>query len=186
MDFIPRLVAQRIIEKPNAISSRRWTLNCKPKADIDDVSGGSNPAIYTFFTLILDCLLLNSDTWHLQLKKPLTLKPQGSQTKNDPTWSEQLTAICSDWVGSFILVDADPSNPNTPAEESIASWEALYVLFLQEVKLYAVVILKPSGSSQTVTELIKRSMIIRLNFSSFISPSLKRLSQYMTCSRSIR
>ena len=45
----------------------------RPKDDIDDVSRGSNPTIYTFCTLILICLLLTSVTWHPKLKKPVTL-----------------------------------------------------------------------------------------------------------------
>lgn len=31
---------------------------------------------------------------------------QGLQVKNDPTQSEQLTTICSDWVGPFNLEGA--------------------------------------------------------------------------------
>ena len=67
---------------------------------------GSNPPNHTFCSLILNCLLLPSDTWRPESKKPAALKPQGMQAKNDPTQSEQLTTICSDWVGSFNLVRA--------------------------------------------------------------------------------
>ena len=57
------------------------------------------PPNYTFCTLILYYLLFASDTWHLEPKKPVTLEIQGLQAKNDPTQSEQLTTVCSDWVG---------------------------------------------------------------------------------------
>ena len=69
---------------------------------MDDVSRGSNSTIYTFCTLILICLLLTSVTWHPKLKKPVTLETKGLQVKNDPTQSEQLTTICSDWVVSIL------------------------------------------------------------------------------------
>lgn len=55
------------------------------KANIGDVSKGSNFFIYTFCTLILYCLLFASDTWHGKLKKPIALETQGLQTKNGPT-----------------------------------------------------------------------------------------------------
>ena len=87
---------------------RPWT--ARPKTDIGDVSVGSNPAIYTFCTLILNCLLLASDIWWPKLKEPVTLETQGLQVKNVPTRSEQLTTICSDWVGSFILNDIISQN----------------------------------------------------------------------------
>lgn len=72
-----------------------------------------------------------------------------------------------------VLVDSNPSNPNPLSEEE----GIRKVLFLQEVRLYAVVIRKPSGSSQTVTEFTMRSMIIRLKFSSSMLPSLNLVSQ---------
>lgn len=71
------------------------------KNSASDVSRGSNPFIYTFCSLILNCLLLPSDTWYPESKKPVALETQGLQAKNDPIQSEQLTTICSDWVGSF-------------------------------------------------------------------------------------
>lgn len=54
------------------------------------------------------------------------------------------------------MVDSDPSNPNPfPLEGAMRK-----VLLLQEVRLYAVVIRNPSGSSQTVTEFIMRSICV--------------------------
>lgn len=70
-------------------------------------------------------------------------------------------------------VDSNPSNPNPLSEEE----GIRKVLFLQEVRLYAVVIRKPSGSSHTVTEFTMRSMIILLKFSSSMLPSLNLVSQ---------
>lgn len=49
------------------------------------VSRGSNPAIFTFCTLILIYLLLTSVTWHPNLKKPVPLEAQRIQAKNNPT-----------------------------------------------------------------------------------------------------
>lgn len=74
---------------------------------------------------------------------------------------------------ALLLVDSNPSNPNPLSEEE----GIRKVLFLQEVRLYAVVMRKPSDSSQTVTEFTMRSMIIRLKFSSSIFPSLNLVSQ---------
>lgn len=74
---------------------------------------------------------------------------------------------------ALLLVDSNPSNPNPLSEEE----GIRKVLFLQEVRLYAVVIRKPSGSSHTVTEFTMRSMIILLKFSSSMLPSLNLVSQ---------
>lgn len=38
------------------------------KADIGDISRGSNPTIYTFCALLLNCLLFASDKWLPKLK----------------------------------------------------------------------------------------------------------------------
>lgn len=51
------------------------------------------------------------------------------------------------------------------------------VLLLQEVRLYAVVMRKPSGSSHTVTEFTMRSMMIRRYRSSSMRPPLNSVSQ---------
>ncbi len=97
-------------------------------------------------------------------------------------WAAEPKKKDTTYVVSFFLVDSNPSNPNPLSEEG----ETRYVLFLQEVRLYAVVIRKPSGSSQTVTEFTIRSMIILLNPSSSRLPPLNFSSQNMICSRSIR
>ena len=100
------------IRHTNFINILRWETKCHVKrkrtpwtagfkADWGYVSRGSNLLNYTFYTLILKCLLLASDTWHGKLKKPVTLETKGLQAKNDPTQSEQLTAIYSDWAGAF-------------------------------------------------------------------------------------
>lgn len=38
-------------------------------------------------------------------EKPIALETQGLPVKNDPTQSEQLTTVCSDWVGSFVWLN---------------------------------------------------------------------------------
>lgn len=53
--------------------------------DTGDDSGGSNLVTHTFCTLILNFLLLVSDTWYPKLKMPVPLEIQGLQAKNDPT-----------------------------------------------------------------------------------------------------
>ena len=50
------------IEKPSAISDRRKSHDAIPKADVSDVSRGSNLFIYTFYALILNWLSFVSDT----------------------------------------------------------------------------------------------------------------------------
>lgn len=50
-----------------------------------DVSRGSNPAIYTFCTLILNCLSLADDMWCPKLKKPVAIETQWLQAKNNPS-----------------------------------------------------------------------------------------------------
>lgn len=89
-------------------------MNCHVQHGVGDVSRGSNPFICTFCTQILNCSLLASDTWHGKLKNPVTIERQGLQAKNNPTRSEQLTTVYSDWVGSFILVDLIGFEPTTP------------------------------------------------------------------------
>ena len=42
---------------------------------------------------------------------------------------------------ALLLVDVGSSNPNSFAEEKLVWWATLKVLVLQEVRLYAVVIL---------------------------------------------
>lgn len=96
---------QRILRNQTLYQAEDATLNCKPKADMDDIGRGSNPTIYTFCTLILICLLLTSVTWHPKLKKPVTLETKGLTAKKDPTQSEQLTTVCSNSVGSFNTLD---------------------------------------------------------------------------------
>ena len=71
------------------------------------------------------------------------------------------------------MVHSDPSNPNPFSPEGAIR----KVLLLQEVRLYAVVIRKPSGSSHTVTEFIIRSMIMRRYRSSSMRPPLNSVSQ---------
>ncbi|WP_438821648.1 recombinase family protein [Intestinimonas massiliensis (ex Afouda et al. 2020)] len=72
-----------------------------------------------------------------------------------------------------VLVDFDPSNPNPFSLEG----SMRKVLLWQEVKLYAVVMRKPSGSSHTVTEFTIRSMIMRRYLSSSIRPPLNSVNQ---------
>ena len=40
-------------------------------------------------------------TYGIRGRKPVALRAQRLQTQNTPVQSEQLTTICSDWVGSF-------------------------------------------------------------------------------------
>lgn len=76
----------------------------------------------------------------------------------------------------LFLVDDSSPNPN-PSLEGEPVLLTRKVLVLQEVRLYAVVILYPSGSSHTVTEFTRRSMIRRLQSSSSILPPWNFVSQ---------
>lgn len=66
--------------------SMNWSDSCiaRPVAEIDDISEGSNLMTYTCCSLILDNLLMTSDTWHLNIPKLVSIEVQGLQAKNDP------------------------------------------------------------------------------------------------------
>ncbi|BDE88917.1 recombinase RecD [Oscillospiraceae bacterium] len=100
-------------------------------------------------------------------------------------YDDKMTVLCNTQDGHFDvdlkevsslkgqLVDFDPSNPNPFSLEG----SMRKVLLWQEVKLYAVVMRKPSGSSHTVTEFTIRSMIMRRYLSSSIRPPLNSVNQ---------
>ncbi len=56
----------------NENGERQYPRQAKEKApalqDMGDVSRGSNPFIYMFCALILNCLLLDGDVWYSKLK----------------------------------------------------------------------------------------------------------------------
>lgn len=52
--------------------------------DTGDDSGGSNLVTHTFCTLILNFLLLVSDTWYPKLKMPVTLLNTFTGLQSEP------------------------------------------------------------------------------------------------------
>lgn len=101
-----------------------------------------------------------------------TLQTQHPQTQAAKELYDALEALYAGKSDSLML-DFDPSNPNPFSPEG----SMRKVLLLQEVKLYAVVMRKPSGSSHTVTEFTIRSMIMRRYLSSSMRPPLNSVSQ---------
>ena len=108
------------IEKPNTLSGRRVVHERQMRRATYWHNRGSNLVDYTFCVLILPCLYFSGDTRH-EIQKglnPCNARSSGIKWPH-PFWTT--TSVCSNWVGSFTMVDDMGIEPTTSALRTLRS-----------------------------------------------------------------